>query len=81
MRSDSPQSSRILCELALGPLRWRFVSIREARDSDSDDVFTTQNFVDRLRALIDRALRDGCTRAEVDAALGQYIHGDHHGDA
>ena len=79
MQSDFSQSIRKVCELSLGPLRWRFASTRETKEADV--VITQEDFSARLRALIDQALGDGCTRAEVNAVLGQILNGDHHADA
>ena len=81
MRSEYRQSTRKLCELVLGPLKWRFVSINNAIDEDVDAPLTPDNLIEQLRNLVDQALRDGCTRAEINAILGQYNNGDHHGDA
>ena len=81
MHSDSNQSIRKYCEFALGPLRWRFASVREVQDREADAAFTPEDFIEQLRYLIDQALRDGCTPQEVNTILSQHIHGGHHGDA
>ena len=78
MRSDYRQSSRKLCELSLGPLRWRFACVHEA--SDADAILTPEDFLDALRDLVDQALGDGCSPADLNAILGQYTHGDRHVD-
>lgn len=79
MRNAYTQSTRKVCELALGPLRWRFASCQDTRDSDV--ILTPDDFLDALRDLVAQALNDGCSPAEVNAILGQYTHGDHHVDA
>jgi len=79
MTSDFSQTTRKICELSLGPLRWRFASTRETKEANV--VITHEDFSARLEALIDQALGDGCTRAEVNAILGQILNGDHHADA
>jgi hypothetical protein len=79
MRNEFNQSIRKMCELSLGPLRWRFISTRETKEAVV--VITFDVVSARGRALIDQALCDGCTRAEVNAILGQILNGDHHADA
>jgi hypothetical protein len=62
-------------------MRWRSTSVSEAKELDSDIEHTLQTFAERLRALIQQALREGCTSQELNTILGQHTLGDHHGDA
>jgi hypothetical protein len=68
-------------EFTLGPLRWRSTSVHAAEELESDNENTLQTFVERLQALIQQALREGCTSQELDTILGQHTLGDHHVDA
>ena len=67
-------------EFSLGPLRWRSTSVHAAGELESNDENTRQTFVERLQALIQQALREGCTSRELNTILGQHTLGDHHVD-
>ena len=68
-------------EFSLGPLRWRSTSVHAAEEFDSDSTNAAHTFVERLQALIQHALSEGCTPQELTTILRQHTLGDHHVDA
>jgi hypothetical protein len=68
-------------EFILGPLQWRSASVSKAEDLDIRDAFIPKSFNEQLQALINQALKDGCTSQELTTILRQHIPGDPHVDA
>ena len=68
-------------EFSLGPLQWRSTTVQEADELEGEIENTLQTFVERLQALIQKALREGCSSNELNNILSQHTLGDHHVDA
>jgi len=80
-RSESKRRSLTCQEFSFGPLRWRSTSLHAAGESDSNIDDTPQTFAERLHALIQQALKDGCPAKELNTILSQHVFGDHDGHA